>query len=242
MNMKKRIFALILASFILIAITACSTKNGETDNSVTKVTTNNGETNDPTENADLTESEEIPEYITIGGMSFSTDLTELDLASSNLTDSDIEPLKYMVNLKILHLRNNQISDISVVTGLTNLTRLYLQNNQISDISAVAGLTNLTFLYAYNNQISDISAVTELTNLEEFLIDGNKINDISAIAGLTNLVYFSIAANPISEVNSFVSVLSGLTKLKKVWLQGISINAEQMADLRAPLPYTEFVVN
>jgi len=84
-----------------------------------------------------------PATITIKGVEYSTDLTELALDSAELTDADIEPLKYMVNLTELSLWSNQISDISALAGLKNLTVLSLGDNRISDINPLAGLTNLT---------------------------------------------------------------------------------------------------
>jgi len=103
-------------------------------------------------------------YITIRGVRYSTNLTELDLDSMELTNEDILPLSYMTNLRWLSLYSNQISDISPLSNLTNLNHLYLFNNQISDISPLANLTNLSRLYLFNNQISDISSLSGLTNL------------------------------------------------------------------------------
>ena len=44
-----------------------------------------------------------PKTIEIKGIEYSTDLTELDLEFMELTDLDIEPLKYMTNLTDLSL-------------------------------------------------------------------------------------------------------------------------------------------
>ena len=63
---------------------------------------------------------ENPDYITIRGIRYSTALTELDLSSHDLTDEDIEPLRYMVNLTWLHLRGNQISGLVALSSLTSL--------------------------------------------------------------------------------------------------------------------------
>ncbi len=86
-----------------------------------------------------------PATITIGGQTISTDVTELDLSSMDLTDEDIEPLKWCTDLMSLNLRDNQISDMSPLSGLSNLTELELYDNQISDLSPLSGLTELMFV-------------------------------------------------------------------------------------------------
>ena len=54
---------------------------------------------------------EVPS-ITIQGQEYSTDLTELNLASLYLTDADVEQLKYMVNLRELDLpASSEITDL-----------------------------------------------------------------------------------------------------------------------------------
>lgn len=205
--MNRRIFALIL-TIALIALTAvgCTNDNGEVETTTNdEISTNNEETNEP---------EEIPEYITIKDMRFETlTTTELDLGTQQLNNSDIEPLKYIVNL-------------------TNLT---LNGNQISDISALAGLTSLTWLVLANNQINDISELEKLTNLTGLGLDSNQISDISALAGLTNLKTLALSYN---DQISDISVLFGLANLEKLYLQGLPISDEQFAELKEALPNTE----
>jgi hypothetical protein len=99
---------------------------------------------------------EHPAHIYIRGRGISTAQTVLNLSSWELTDEEIEPLRYMVNLTDLQLWNNNISDISPLAGLINLERLCLDRNQISDITPLAGLTNLIRLDLGENKISDIS--------------------------------------------------------------------------------------
>ena len=101
---------------------------------------------------------------TIGGREYSTDSTGLVLSYHNLSDSDIEQLRYLTNLTYLDLQGNQISDIRSLQGLTNLTVLDLTSNQISDISALSNLISLTYLDLRDNQITDFSVLDGLLNL------------------------------------------------------------------------------
>ena len=177
-------------------------------------------------------SEEIPEHVVINNIYYRTDRTELFLSSIMLKDDDIKQLRYMVNLQTLCLlysatslsedryavshKMSDIKDISPIAGLTNLKTLYLEAHQISDISALAGLMNLTKLSIDNTQISDVSPIAGLTNLTELNLSHNQISDISVLTGLMNLVWLDLQGNPIS--------------------------AEQIAELRVELPYTEILAD
>ena len=74
----------------------------------------------------------LPATITIKGTQYSTNLTSLNLSKKNLTNVDIEPLKYMTNLTELYLYENKISDISALKGLSKLSTLELDGNPLSE--------------------------------------------------------------------------------------------------------------
>ena len=129
---------------------------------------------------------DIPDYIAIRSVQYSTALTELDLSELGLTDEDIIPLRYMTNLEALLLRVNQITNITPLTDLTKLTYLDLRWNHISDITPLEGLTNLRELWLFNNYISDITPLAELTSLEWLSLWGNPITDRSPVAHVENI--------------------------------------------------------
>ena len=113
---------------------------------------------------EIEEFGETSDYIVINGKRIDIAETSLELDSSELTDADIEPLQYMVNLQSLRIismtlqpgetyyKSGNISDISPLANLTDLVFLDLHANQIDDISALANLTNLTFLDLRYNAI------------------------------------------------------------------------------------------
>lgn len=162
--MKKRIFALFLAVMIAFAMASFA---GCTD------TDENGDGN--------RDGEEIygnTEYISIRGEQFSTELAFLGMSTVNglqLTNDDIEPFVYMVNLINLRLSDNEISDISPLSGLTGLVQLDLSNCEISDISPLTGLVNLEKLFLSGNQISDVSVLAGLTGLTNLDLKNNPIS-------------------------------------------------------------------
>jgi len=80
--------------------------------------------------------------VTIKGKVISTDVEELNLLNYDLTNKDIEPLKYCENLKWLNLHWNQISDVTPLAGLLNLRAVFISGNQIADISPLSKLPHI----------------------------------------------------------------------------------------------------
>ncbi|MDP6598971.1 MAG: choice-of-anchor Q domain-containing protein, partial [Candidatus Poribacteria bacterium] len=110
------------------------------------------------------------------GLQHCTNLTDLDLGSNQISNSDLSVLSSLTNLTSLSLAYNGISDLSVLSYLTNLTGLLLHGNQISnsDLSVLSSLTKLTSLSLWNNQISHIGALSNLTNLTELKLSNNPL--------------------------------------------------------------------
>ena len=171
---------------------------------------------------------EVPS-ITIAGQEYSTDLTELDLGSMYLTDADIEPLQYMVNLRSLDLRQNQLTDLTPLAGLTQLETLRLggsdsgvNNPNLQDLTPLSGLKNLEILVLPgNSQIRDLTPISGLTNLREFSMSGDssagayQIADLSPLAGLTNLERLSVTINGVDSLEP----LRNLKKLAYLFING-----------------------
>ncbi len=149
-------------------------------------------------------TEKQVDHITIKGTQYHVSLTELDLQKQNLNDADIEQLKYMTNLEVLWLNNNNISNIEPLSGLVNLTELHLGYNQIVDISPLKNLRNMKVLGLKYNKISDITELGNLTNLVQLSFNSNNVSDISALQYLTNLERLWIFDNQISDISALRS--------------------------------------
>jgi Leucine-rich repeat (LRR) protein len=143
--------------------------------------------------------EQKPDFITIRGTQYATDLVRLSLINEYLTCEDIEPLRHMTNLRELNLMSNQIVDISPLSNLANLRNLVLLNNQISDLSPLSGLTELEELDLGENEISDISALSVITNLRRLLLYRNHIDDITPLGELINLRHLELSRNKVSDI-------------------------------------------
>jgi len=176
---------------------------------------------------------DIPDYITIQGRQFSTELTYLNLMRWVLEDEDIKPLRYMINLTSLDLNHNPISDFSPIADLTNLTELRILDNTATDLTPLAGLTNLETLelslrYFYDtditplkgltnltsfrlslggSQVSDVSRLAELTNLTRLDLWHNQIVDLTPLAGLTHLRYLDLSFNEVYDITPLANVTS-----------------------------------
>ena len=192
---------------------------------------------------------EIPDYVLIGDLWFSTSATFINLKERNLTSADIVPLRYMSNLSELQLYGNQISDLTPLTRLTTLAKLDLENNNISDLAPLARLTNLTGLWLDNNRISDLEPLSGLGNLAELTLSGNQVFNLESLADLRRLEVLWLDNNHISNIEplenlrslrhlmlnnnriSNLEPLSGLTSITHLELNGNNIsNLEPLSEL------------
>jgi hypothetical protein len=116
--------------------------------------------------------------------------TQLDCSCRNDTAiTNIEGLRFFVNLDFLSLANNLVSDILPVAGLTELTDLRLSGNLIIDVTddnPLASLTALTTLDLSDNQIRDSNAFSTLQNIDFLSLANNDICEITSLVALTEL--------------------------------------------------------
>ena len=146
-----------------------------------------------------TPTEEIVE-LTLGGKTFNSDVTELNLGGLGL------------------------KDISVLSRCTHLTKLDLRDNRIEDISPLLELPELEWLCLWNNEVEDIYPLLSLTRLEYLDLDGNEVEDVSALAYLINLEELWLNGNPLKSAEP----LRALTKLRRLGLQGTDLSDKDLA--------------
>ena len=160
-----------------------------------------------------------PEIVTIGGMEYSSDITELSLHFTSLNDDDINQLKKFTKLESLTLQDCDVNTIDFIEYMPNLKSLSLRGNEITDISALSKLTDLEELDMSGNEITDISALSDMINLERLLIDNNNIADISSLSNLTNLTYLDMRFNKINDI----SAIEGLINLENLHMNSNSFS-------------------
>lgn len=135
-----------------------------------------------------TSHEMLIETITLGGVSFNTDVTELDLSGLGLVDT------------------------SVLTKCTRLERLDLSDNKIGWITGLGEIPTLKWLDLSGNRLSNISALDTLTELTYLDLTGNSITNITPLAPMTKLTELYLGGNPIYHGHANLSVLVNLKKL------------------------------
>ncbi len=150
--------------------------------------------------------------ITMGGLTFKSNVTELDLSGQNL--SDISALTACTDLRRLNLAGNQLTDLSPLMNLPNIEWLNISDNSISDLRPIMGLSSLRYVNASRNYISDTAAVGTMTGLTELYLSYNEIKDFSGLRNLTNLKTLSVKDTGLNDdALGYMTYLRGLTRLE-----------------------------
>ena len=177
---------------------------------------------------------EVPS-ITIAGQEYSSDLRELELSGVSLSNEDIEPLKYMVNLTALEIRGNLTFDqLEPLSALTNLETLTIVPDgegalYVSDLSPLSKLTNLKSLNITINNLSDFAGISGLTELRELDIWGQNATytSLDGLENLTKLESLRIPMRSMDQSPYKIDALAGLTSLKSL---NLSSHVKDLAPL------------
>lgn len=138
------------------------------------------------------------------------------LYSSNRNGLDISPLKSLVNLEVLDLRENMITDISALSSLAVLKKLDLTNNRISDISSLRNCVSLIELDISSNRyvndegvectIDTLEPLYRLPYLRSIIANDCGIKNIRNISSLAALTYLEIGHNYIDDISPICFML------------------------------------
>lgn len=133
------------------------------------------------------------------------DLTYLSLQRTRVTDSAMEPISNMKNLRELNLNYTAVSDQALreISKLSSLSRLSLNYTLVSDegMQALSQLPNLESLDLVGVAVSDkgIRQLGKMPNLKKLNVCNTHITDegLSALAGLPKLVDLDIKNTRVS---------------------------------------------
>ena len=134
--------------------------------------------------------------ITLGGRTFSTDVTELNLGGLNITD--ISALAACKKLEKLDLRDNKITDISPLVELQNLKWLCIWSNEVEDVYPLLSLKELEYFDADSNKISDLSVLEYLPKLNELWLNNNPLESFEPLRTLTGLTRLGLAGTGLDD--------------------------------------------
>ncbi|CAL5996377.1 Conserved_hypothetical protein [Hexamita inflata] len=123
-----------------------------------------------------------------------------ELRMINCQQNNIQSVRYLVNLQILHICRNNIDKITPLSQLHFLRELYISRcNLDNDISALSCLTQLYRIDMDYNRICDITPIRYLVNLEMLCMSNNRITDISILRNLVNLEFVNMSINYVQDL-------------------------------------------
>ena len=166
-------------------------------------------------------SEEENQDISFGGVTFSTDVAELNLSGMGL--QNISALSGCKNLERLDLSGNCITDLSPLMDLPVLKWLNISNNSVSDLRPLMGMASIRFLNASGNSIGSTVPLGNMVGLTELHLSDNSIYDFSGLKKLRSLQTLGLANTNLT--NEALLSLMELTTLS-------SLNIENNPELSA----------
>jgi internalin A len=111
-----------------------------------------------------------------------SNLRVLNLAGCNITDEGLQQLKALTDLQSLNLNRTKIrgAGLASLTGLSKLETLSLQETELqaSEITSLAGLSGLRILHLAKTPVDGalIPLLADLPNLERLYLDETNISD------------------------------------------------------------------
>lgn len=149
--------------------------------------------------------------ISFGGVTFKSDVTELDLSGMGLRD--ISALGNCKQLTKLDLSDNEISDLSPLMNLPNLEWVDVSGNQLTDIRPLMGIEKLIYIDASDNNINSTSPVSMMNGVEELYLDGNPIRDFSGLRKVKSLKVLGLGDTGLTDGDlEYLEKLTLLTNL------------------------------
>lgn len=171
--------------------------------------------------------------ITLGGVTFKSDVKELDL--SGLGIRDISALSGCSSLARLDLSGNSITDLSPLMDIPGLMWLNVSSNSITDLGPIMGMTTISVLDASHNSISSAAPLSMLTGLTELKLDNNPLSSVSALSGLRALEALSLDSVGLTDAE--LPSLYALGSMRSLSIRGnAAISGEGLRELKAQLPY------
>lgn len=169
--------------------------------------------------------------ISIGGVTFKSDVQELDLSGMGIRD--VSSLALCQNLVHLNLSGNDISDISPLLKIPGLEWLDISENHLVDMKPLIGIGTLRYVDASGNEISGTSTLGMMTGLTELYLSDNPLTDFSGLKKLRNLQTLGLNNTGVTDAAlQYLEYLSSLTELE---LEGNpDISGEAMDGLKKAL--------
>jgi phosphate/sulfate permease len=149
-------------------------------------------------------------------------VTEVDLSGSRVSDTGLERLEGLPQLRKLWLTGTEVGDVGLqhLEGLTQLGALYLGGTKVGDagVEHLKGLTQLKELSVWCTRVTDAG----LEHLE----------------GLTQLRWLDLNGAQVTDAG--LKYLKGLTRLEEVRLMCTRVTDAGVRDLQKALPKAKLI--
>ncbi len=149
--------------------------------------------------------------------------TLLELHINHSMICNLDEISDLTELRILNLRNNNLSSLNNIKKLVNLESLNIQYNSIENVDELANLTNLKYLYADNNNIQHLWMLP-IPNLKYLEISNNKLESVKILELSPELEVLNIKNNNITHLPNLSKITNlNYERLQIDWKNIISID-------------------
>lgn len=118
---------------------------------------------------------------------------------------NLNPIKNLVNLSYLRLKNLGIDNTQFIENLENLRFLNLECNLIENLRNFTKLKKLSTLDISRNLLNDISGISKNKKLINFTIGYNRIKNIEELKNLKHLGFLDAAENLLESIPNLSSL-------------------------------------
>lgn len=171
--------------------------------------------------------------ITLGGVTFKSNVTELNL--SGLGIRDISALAECRSLNRLDLSGNNISDLSSLMDIPGLMWLNVASNTITDLSPLMGIGSIVNLDISGNNVMSAAPLSMMNGLVELHLEYNPLKDLSGLRNLRNLETLGLTAVGLSDDD--LGYLYGLSSLRLLNIEdNPELTGDAVSELQERIPY------
>jgi pimeloyl-ACP methyl ester carboxylesterase len=165
-------------------------------------------------------------------------LLKLNLINDTFV-TDVTAISHMSHLKVLYLRDTNVTDLSPLRRIETLTELQIDGKQVPGLHGIASLHNLKILDILCQRAFDLSPISDLPELDRLAINTSSLSPVRLnLSPLRKSVKLSDLVlsggggfSPPNQVED-IEAIGELHRLKRLVLGGIQIsNLNFLASLR-----------